>query len=141
MFAPDRVFFGLSGGFFFCFTDFLVFDFISIHWFGVEGGFLWLVCAGWGLPGFSGGFSFVSRVFLLCFALLPIHLRGFLGLVFVPGCVCFEPLGCCSFVSRAFFFASLLSFCFFASPLLCFYMLIIFLNPVSAVIRFSYLLP
>ena len=54
-----------------------MFHFISIHWFGVKGGFLWLVCAGWSLAGFSGGFSFVSWVFLLCFALLPIHLWGF----------------------------------------------------------------
>ena len=60
--------------------------------------------------------------FLVCFALVSIHLRGFLGSVFVPGSVCFEPLGS-SFVSRDFFFASLL-LCFFASPLLCFYLLI-----------------
>ena len=116
----------------------MIFAFISAHCFRAEG-FLWLVCAGWGLHGLWDGLSFVSRVFLVRFALVSLPLWGRLGLVFVPDCVCIEPLGS-SFISRAFFFASFLPcffafllfcflavllFCFFAS-LLCFYLLIAF---------------
>ena len=34
---------------------FLVFALISTHWFGAGGGFLWLVCAGWGLSSLAFG--------------------------------------------------------------------------------------
>ena len=68
------------------------------------------------------GFLLFHGFFLVCFALVSIRLRPFSGSVFVPGSVCFEPLGS-SFVSRAFFFASLL-LCFFTSPVLCFYLLL-----------------
>ena len=77
-------------------------------------GFYGLFLAGGLFLGFWVSFLLFHGFLLVCFALVSIHLRGFLGSVFVPGSVCFEPLGS-SFVSRAFFFAS---------SLLCFYLLI-----------------
>ena len=99
---------------------------------------------GWGLLGLSGGvflglgvgFLLFHRFFLDCFALVSIDLRGFLESVFVPGCVCFEPLGS-SFVSRAFFFASLL-LCFSSALLLSVNR---FFTPVCGVIQLFYILP
>ena len=107
-------------------------------------GFYGLFVPGGVFLGFRVGFLLFHRFFLVCFALVSIHLRGFLGSVFVPGSVCFEALGS-SFVSRAFFFASLLLY-FFASLLLCFSSALLLsvnrsFNPVCGVIQLSYILP
>ena len=79
-----------------------------------QGGLYGLFLPGGVFLGFQVGFLLFHGCFSVCFALISIHLRGFLGSVFVPGSICFEPLGS-PFVSQAFFFAS---------PLLCFYLLI-----------------
>ena len=71
--------------------------------------------------GFQLGYLLFQEFFLFCFALVSIYLRGFLcflGVVFVPGFVCFEPLGS-SFVSQGLFVASLL-LCSFSALLLSF---------------------
>ena len=117
MFAPGNVFFGLS--------RVSCFLFHGLSWFLLSfqlipsglGGFYGLFVPGRVFLGFRVGFSLFHGFFLVCFALISLHLQGFLGHVFVPGCICFEPLGS-SFISRAFFFASLL-LCFFASLHLC----------------------
>ena len=102
---------------FFCFVSraFLVFAVIFAHCFGA-GGFYGLFLQDRFFLGFRVSFVLFHRVFFVCFALISINLRACQGSDFVPGSVCFEPLGS-SFVSRAFFFASFL-LCFFASLLL-----------------------
>ena len=63
---------------------FLVFAFIFTHCFGARG-LLWLVSAGWGFLGLSGGFSFVSRVFLGLFCSCFNPFVGFSGICFCAG--------------------------------------------------------
>ena len=138
LFVPGNVFFWLTGVFFLLFHGLSLFllSFLLIA-SGLRG-FYALFVPGGVFLGFRVGFLLFHRFFLVCFPLVSINLQGFLRSVFVPGSVCFEPLGS-SFVSRAFFFASLL-LCFFASllhfffaslllyffasPLLCFFLLI-----------------
>ena len=99
-----------------------------------------MTCLCWVGSARAFGWVFLFFTGFSCFVLLFFYpfAWGFLGSVFVPGCASFEPLGN-SFVSQAFFFASLL-LCFFAS-LLCFYLLIAFLILCVVLYRFyiSYL--
>ena len=115
---------------------FLLFAFISTHWLGQGGFFYGLFVPGGVFLGFRVGFLLFHGFSLVCFY----PFAGFL--VFVLGCVCFEPLGSCSFVSRAFLFASLLH-CF--ALFLCFIALLLsvnrVLNPVCGNIRLSNILP
>jgi len=108
-------------GFFSLFLQVLIlFALIFTQWFGVEG-VSRLICAGWGLLGLLCGFSFVSQAFLAlsCSRFYPfarvsktcLHLSA-------------SPL---SLLVTVVLFHRV--FLFFASSLLCFYLLIIFLIP------------
>ena len=72
--------------------------------------------------GFGVGFLLFHRFFLLCFALISIHLRGFCNFFL---CRAASALSLWAVVLLFHELSSLL-LCFFASPLLCFYLLIVF---------------
>ena len=70
---------------------FLVFALISTHWFEAGGGFLWLVCAGWGLSLAFGWVFFCFKgvsQFLHSFLLIGLGPEEVFYGLFVPSGVC-----------------------------------------------------
>ena len=71
--------------------------------------------------GFRVGFLLFHGFFLLCFALVSIHLRGFWDFF-----LCRAASALSLWAVVLLFHELSLLLCFFASPLLCFYLLIVF---------------
>ena len=104
--AGQNFLWAFSSSFSFISQAFMVFAFIATHcWRGKR--FYGLFMRVGVFLGFRVCFLLFHSFPLVCFAVVSIHLQCFLWLVFVPGCLCFEPLGS-SFIRGAFFFASLL---------------------------------